>query len=70
MYKTLIGSSGVEPMPVPKIENTFYSHCVHKFKGKVQTPVKNSWSDLGIKAGSSQRGFQHLPEPLSEREKK
>ena len=57
MYKTLIGSSGVEPMPVPKIENTFYSHCVHKSKGKVQTPVKNSWSDLGIKAGSSQRGF-------------
>ena len=39
-------------------------------KRKVQTPVKNSWSDLGIKAGSSQCGFQHLPEPLLEREKK
>ena len=37
---------------------------------KVQTLVRNYWSDLGKKASSRQHGFQHLPEPLSEKEKK
>ena len=53
-----------------KTENTYYSHCRHKSKRKVQIPVQNSWSDLGKKASLSQHRFQHLPEPLSEREKK
>ena len=35
---------------------------------KVQTPAGNYWSDLGKKASSRQHGFQHLPEPLSEKE--
>ena len=69
MYATLIGSSGVKPVSVPKIENTYYYHYGYKSKRKVQTPVRNSWSDFGKKASSSQHGFQHFPEPLSEREK-
>ena len=36
MYMTLIGSSGIEPMSVPNIENTSYFHYVftqgHKIK--------------------------------------
>ena len=49
MYLTVMGSSGVKLVSVPKIENTYYSHSVytqgHKSKRKVQTPVRNSWSD-------------------------
>ena len=33
-----------------------------------QTPVINSWSDLGKKASSSQRWFQQLPYRFSQRE--
>ena len=54
MYTTLIRNSGAEPVSVPKIENTYYSHCVymlgHKSKRKVQTAVRSSWSDLGKKS--------------------
>ena len=56
MYTTLIGSSGVEPVLVPKIENTQGSRIY--------------WSDLGKKVNSRQQEFQHLPEQLSEKEKK
>ena len=39
-------------MLVPKIENTYYSSCMymqgHKFQ--FQTPVINSWLDLGKKS--------------------
>ena len=46
-YKTLVGSSCVEPVSVPKIENTYYSYCGHKSKCKAQAPP---WSDLEQKA--------------------
>ena len=45
-------------MSVPKIENTYYSHCGRKSKCKVQAPLRNSWSDLGQKAISSQHFCQ------------
>ena len=70
MDKALIGSFSVKPVSVPKIENNYYSHYDHNSKNKVQTAVRNSWSDFGKKTSSSQHGFQHLAEPLSEKEKK
>ena len=59
MYTTVIGSSGVEHVLVPKTENTQGSNSCKKFLVRFRK-----------KASSRQHEFQHLSEPISEKEKK